>query len=86
MPLWQPASAIFEYLCHIVCYFSEANTDSQSVVCVCVWHGRYSHGQRGGRCRRQEDAAVLLVRRHRQHGVAHAESRHGQTTQLRSAE
>ena len=30
VPVWQPASVIFEYLCHIV-FFSEANKYSQSV-------------------------------------------------------
>ena len=30
MPLWQPASVIFEYLCYIVCV-SEANKYSQPV-------------------------------------------------------
>ena len=41
--------------------------------------GRYSHGKRGGWRGRQEDAPVLFVRRHRQHRLAHAESRNGQT-------
>ena len=44
MTLWQPASVIFEYLCHIVCVFlRRINTVSQTVSesLKSVTHGQY---------------------------------------------